>query len=200
VRALPSRAFPLPRAFPSMDGFTLIEVLVALMIVAFGMGAVMTSLTSAASNTERLREKSFAEWVGLNQLALARLTTALPAVGTTSNEVDFGGSRWHWQQTVENFVVPTVLQLTIQVRHADAPNSSSKSKANEDWVATVFGFRGSAIAYPQDTLANWDSVATPPPNPNPNPTPTPGQPGASGAPGVTPAPGGAPPPPSRPLP
>src|ERR1700694_5585676 len=54
-------------------GFTLVEVLVAVVIVAFGMGAVLPALTSAADNVSRMREKSFAEWVALNQLATARL-------------------------------------------------------------------------------------------------------------------------------
>ena len=54
-------------------GFTLLEVLVALVIVAFGMGAVLSALSSSANNIAALREKTIAEWVGMNQIADVRL-------------------------------------------------------------------------------------------------------------------------------
>lgn len=141
-------------------GFTLVEVLVALVIVAFGMGAVLTALTSSADNLTRMREKTFAEWVGLNQLALARLQGTIPPTGATEGDVDFGLNHWHWQQTVENIDVPGIRRLTIRVRAADSkPGQSSGAKPAPDknsWVATVIGFRGDAVQSPQDILGNWD--------------------------------------------
>ena len=44
----------------SRGGFTLIEVLVALAIVAIGMAALMTALTSSASTTSYMRDKTLA--------------------------------------------------------------------------------------------------------------------------------------------
>ncbi|TLY61079.1 MAG: type II secretion system protein GspI, partial [Gammaproteobacteria bacterium] len=83
-------------------GFTLIEVLVALAIVAIGMAAVLGALSSAANTTAYLRDKTFAEWVALNQIATLRLKmqTAPPATGNTAGEVDFAGRSWHWRQEV----------------------------------------------------------------------------------------------------
>jgi general secretion pathway protein I len=145
-------------------GFTLIEVLVALVIVALGMGAVLSSLTSAADSETRMREKTFAEWVGLNQLATERLQARMPTIGKKESDVDFAGSRWHWQETVENMDVPGMLRITIQVRHADSNQSqSTTAKATEaktDWLATIMGFRGDAIQTPVDVLANWDGAGT----------------------------------------
>ncbi len=170
---------PLRGGHPSA-GFTLVEVLVALVIVAFGMGAVLTALTSSADNLTRMREKTFAEWVGLNQLALARLQATIPPTGATEGDVDFGLNRWHWQQTVENIDVPGIRRLTIRVRATDSnPGQSSGSKPAPDknsWVATVIGFRGDAVQSPQDGLANWDA---PPSNPGDGSTPdvTPPAPG-----------------------
>ncbi len=162
-------------------GFTLVEVLVALVIVAFGMGAVLTALTSSADNLTRMREKTFAEWVGLNQLALARLQGTLPPTGATEGDVDFGLNRWHWQQTVENIDVPGIRRLTIRVRAADPKSGqSSPPKPAPDktsWIATVIGFRGDALQSPLDSLGNWDGA---PANTGDNGTPeiTPPVPGA----------------------
>jgi general secretion pathway protein I len=151
-------------------GFTLVEVLVALVIVAFGMGAVLTALTSAADNVTRMREKTFAEWVGLNQLATERLQATLPTTGTKDGDVDFAGKRWHWHEAVENMDLPGIRRLTIQVRYADSvgaqPANSKPAADKASWLATVIGFRGDAVQSPLDLLSEWDGASagtTPPP-------------------------------------
>ena len=111
---------PPPRAPGSLRGFTLVEVLVALVIVAFGMGAVLASLSSAAGAVIRLREQSFAEWVGFNQLATTRLQAALPSNGDTSGEVDFAAGRWQWQQTLTSMDIPGLPRIVVHVRRAPA--------------------------------------------------------------------------------
>ena len=141
-------------------GFTLIEVLVALVIVALGMGAVLSSLTSAADTTIRLREKSFANWVGLNQLATTRLKQLFPALGKSEGDVDFANARWHWRQTVEAMQIPGIRRITVEVRYADTNAEGGRStaatrSAGNDWLATVTGFRGDALSSPQGTLPGW---------------------------------------------
>jgi general secretion pathway protein I len=136
-------------------GFTVIEVLVALIIVALGMGALMTALTSAAQSTLQLREKSFAEWVGLNQLSTARLNHALPATGKTEGEIEFANFSWHWQQDVSDMDIPGLKRIVIEVRHA------GDKVAKDSWLATVVGFRGDAIRTPMGVMSAWDSGALP---------------------------------------
>ena len=150
------------RGSASYAGFTLVEVLVALVIVAFGMGAVLTALTSAADNSIWMRDKTFAEWVGLNQLATERLQVTLPATGSKKGDVELGGTNWHWQETVENIDVPGIRRLTIRVRRAvgsagQAP-ASKPAADNLSWVATVIGFRGDAVQSPLDLLSAWDGA------------------------------------------
>jgi general secretion pathway protein I len=169
-------------------GFTLVEVLVALVIVAFGMGAVLAALSSAADSVMRLREQSFAEWVGFNQLATARLNAALPATGTTSGDVEFASTHWQWQQTVAPMDIPGLRRIIIRVRRAAAPQSApgAKSSANDTWLATVMGFRGDTLQTPLDVLANWDGTGQ---NQGPGDGSGPNQgPGAGGSPGNTPPP------------
>ena len=44
-------------------GFTLIEVLVALAIVAFGLAALFSVINQSARASSYLREKAFAQWI-----------------------------------------------------------------------------------------------------------------------------------------
>ena len=159
------------RSATGMCGFTLVEVLVAMVIVALGMGAVLAALTSAADNVTRMREKTFAEWVGLNQLTDERLQATVPATGGKEGDVEFAGSRWHWQETVEGMDVPGLKRITIQVRHADSkqaqPAATKVTAVSVSWLATVMGFRGDAIQTPLDVLANWDGAGATSPAPTP---------------------------------
>jgi len=162
------------RGFSPVRGFTLIEVLVALVIVALGMSAVMSALTSAADTTGRLREKSFAEWVGLNQVTATRLAPGQPAAGKKEGDVDFAGGRWRWVQQVTPMEIPGVMRIEVQVRRlpgAAKEESGDKAAASAsagdnisdkgppDWLATVTGFKGDKIgSSPTGTFDEWDSV------------------------------------------
>jgi len=136
-------------------GFTLIEVLVALFIVAVGMGTLMSALTTAAQSTMQLREKSFAEWIGLNQLSTARLSVALPATGKSENELEFAGTNWHWEQNVSDMEVPGLKRIVIQVRRA------GDNVPKDRWLATVVGFRGDAIRTARGVMSNLDNAVIP---------------------------------------
>ncbi len=81
-------------------GFTLIEVLVALVIVALGMAALMESIGSAADTSTWLRDKTFAQWIGFNQLEQTRQSGSAPAAGTTGGELDYAGRHWRRRHEV----------------------------------------------------------------------------------------------------
>jgi general secretion pathway protein I len=66
-------------------GFTLIEVLVALAIVAVALGAGARAVGALADNAERLSQVTAAQWCADNQLTALRLARVLPGVG----EADF---------------------------------------------------------------------------------------------------------------
>ena len=72
-------------------GFTLIEVLVALVVVALGMSAVLASLTSAADTVYFLKDKTLAEWIAFNRITEVRLQKKLPVKGKTDGDVEFAG-------------------------------------------------------------------------------------------------------------
>ena len=158
-------------------GFTLIEVLVALAIVAIGMSAVMGALTSSANTISYLRDKTFAQWVALNQIANLRLSGQLPPTGNSDGDTDFAGRSWHWRQEVVATQVPGVERIDISVRPADV-----KAGDDQGWFTTVSGIQGDALGTPSPAEPLWGAqgLAGSPGNPASNPgtlvplpTPTP---------------------------
>ena len=62
-------------------GFTLIEVLVALTIVAITLGAGIKAAGALTNNSQRLADASAAQWCADNQLTALRLANTTPPVG-----------------------------------------------------------------------------------------------------------------------
>ena len=62
-------------------GFTLVEVLVALAIVAVALAAGMRAAGALTNNTERLSQVIAAQWCADNALTNLRLAGQLPGIG-----------------------------------------------------------------------------------------------------------------------
>jgi general secretion pathway protein I len=78
-------------------GFTLIEVLVALAIVAIALGAGLRAAGALTGNAERLAEVSAAQWCADNQLTALRLAHQLPGVGDADFTCRQLGRDYHGQ-------------------------------------------------------------------------------------------------------
>ena len=157
-------------------GFTLIEVLVALAIVAIGMAAVLESLTSSANTTVYLQDKTFAGWVALNRLATVRLSNSVPQAGTSSDNISYAGQNWEWQQKVTTTQIPGMVQIEVDVKPADSTAGDDRG-----WYASATGFASNAIAPPTNPPSQvWSA------NPiDTLPTSMPGQTGTVTTPTVT---------------
>ncbi|WP_374343616.1 type II secretion system minor pseudopilin GspI [Azonexus sp.] len=81
-------------------GFTLLEVLVALAILALGLGAAARAGLAAADTAGALRERLLAGWVAEDRAALLRATRAWPEPGTSAGRSRQGGRDFVWRQQV----------------------------------------------------------------------------------------------------
>jgi general secretion pathway protein I len=131
-------------------GFTLVEVLVALAVVAIGMAAVMGALTSSANTVSYLRDKTFAQWVALNQIATLRLSGQMTATGNSDGDTDYAGRSWHWRQEVTATEVPGVVRIDIKVRPKEVEGGDDNG-----WYTTVTGIQGDAVGTPNGFQPNW---------------------------------------------
>jgi len=138
-------------------GFTLVEVLVALVIVALGSAAVLSALTTGADSTARLRERSFAEWVASNRLVEARTSREAPKPGSREGEVEFAGSMWQWREDIDRTPITGMLQIKVSAR----PKATDGER--DGWLVTLIGFHGASVASPPGADAVWDIARRGPP-------------------------------------
>lgn len=80
------------------QGFTLLEVMVALLIVAISLGGAVKVIGNAAANSSRMNNKTFANWVALNQIAKLRITKEWPKFGKVKGDDEMAGRKWIWSQ------------------------------------------------------------------------------------------------------
>lgn len=78
----------------SRRGFTLIEVLVALVIVAVTLGAGIKAAGALLNNAERLAEISEAQWCADNELTGLKLARAYPDVGESTFDCEQLGRQY----------------------------------------------------------------------------------------------------------
>jgi general secretion pathway protein I len=135
------------------SGFTLIEVLAALVIVALGMLGAITAVNQSARNGTYLREKTLAHWVAMNVITERRLQQAPPDVAETSGEVEFANTRWRWKMRVTQTEVRSLRRMDVSVALASAPENSS--------LATLSGFYGTAISGASGVPVNWAGTGAP---------------------------------------
>lgn len=113
--------------------FTLLEVLVALAVLALALGALVRAGGEQARSLDHLRTRSFAEWVAADQLARARLAETWPDTGTRRGVTHMGQRQWHWRQSVSPTEDEDIRRIEITVRME--PESEAP-------VTTLAGFIG----------------------------------------------------------
>jgi general secretion pathway protein I len=96
-------------------GFTLIEVMVALTIVAFSLTAVAASMSQMIDAANAMRDRTYASWIAQNKLAEMRLAGVLPDVSTTSGEVEYANTIWEWRAVVSETGIENFRRIDVSI-------------------------------------------------------------------------------------
>lgn len=114
-----------PRPPGLQRGFTLIEVLVALAIIAVAMGAALRATGIMAENNRALQDKALALLAAQNALTQLRLEQALPRAGARSEACPQGGRALQCDMEFTNSMNRSFRQVSVKVRDAGAPQPST---------------------------------------------------------------------------
>jgi general secretion pathway protein I len=96
-------------------GFTLLEILVALFVLAIALTATARSLGAATDTTAALRDRALARWVAEDQLTNLELQRAWPELDVKEGDADMGGRSFHWSQATTPTPVASMRRVEVSV-------------------------------------------------------------------------------------
>jgi general secretion pathway protein I len=125
-------------------GFTLIEVMVALVIASLALVAVMASISQMVDAGTAMRDRTYASWIAQNKIAELRLANTEPDVSESNGEVEFAGLDWGWTATISETGVEFLYRVDVAVSFA----------GSNDVIRTVTGFIGEP-GVPGESNRSW---------------------------------------------
>ncbi len=97
------------------DGFTLIEVMVALTIIAISLGALLNTSGTQANSASYLKQKTLAHWVAVNELTQIRISKTFPNLGDKKGSTKMAKHEWYWIRTTKKTEDENALEVTFTV-------------------------------------------------------------------------------------
>lgn len=104
-------------------GFTLIEVMIALSVVAIGLMATLKAVNEEVSGANLTRNKMIALWVLENKVAEIRLNPLLPNIGINEGQQTLFNQTWQWQTNTTNTANTKIRKVEVSILQ---PNSKDK--------------------------------------------------------------------------
>jgi len=147
-----SRQHPLRARWNLSRGFTLLETMIALMIVAIALPALVTLVMTQLDGSAAIRDKTYAYWVAENQLTRIRLLQQQKMSGAISGytlptqesgDVEMVGLEWHWEmRTFDMEALPVKgfkrIEIAVRLKSSVGGNSGDDAPA----LARLNGYIG----------------------------------------------------------
>lgn len=98
------------------QGFTLIEVMLAMAVFAIAGIALLSAASNNARHIGHLEDKMLASWVASNQLVSVNLIDKWPPKNNLKGDVELAGREWFWQQKVLKTNDTNMRAIVMEVR------------------------------------------------------------------------------------
>lgn len=111
-------------------GFSLIEILVALSVIAIGMSAALSVTNSSIDTLTEVEKRTYSNWVAqnvMNELKLKGPTVA----GELEGKHELAGQQWFWQAEIKTTFDADVLSCNLSI---------ALDKQIQDVEATLFSY------------------------------------------------------------
>lgn len=119
--------------FRYMQGFTLLEVLIALAVLALSMGAVIKATSDYTGNQSYLRDRTLAMWVARNVLVRFQVEGEWLSVGERKGTEEMGNQEWRWMTRISQTEEAELRRLDVEVYPVDSDD-------DENPVSVLSGF------------------------------------------------------------
>ena len=129
-----------------LAGFTLLEVMVALVIISLALAGVAGSMGQMIDTANTMRDRTYASWIAQNKITEMRLSSALPEVGESSGEEDYANTTWAWTADVSETGIENLMKVDVSVSYPGV----------DEPVRLVTGFIGEPVA-PGQSNQIWNS-------------------------------------------
>lgn len=103
-------------------GFTLLEVIIAIALIAIALPAFLFSMAQVSNNTADASRDSIAYWIAYNQMETVKLEYRLNerlVKGESTGEAEMAGQRWDWRVVTRESELPDMWQVTVEAGLAD---------------------------------------------------------------------------------
>ncbi|TRY33500.1 type II secretion system protein GspI [Aliiglaciecola sp. M165] len=97
------------------SGFTLLEVMLALLIFALTGTAIMKAATDHLNGVSQIEDITFATWVANNRLTQLNIYTTWPPKDNEKGSEVMAGRTWYWQQKILKTPDEDLLGIEISV-------------------------------------------------------------------------------------
>ena len=117
-------------------GFTLLETLIGLVVLALALVALSRTAASQVNAFSDMRERTVAGWLAQDVLTQTRLTTQFPATGKSDGRRRYANRDWRYEVEVQNTDVDNIRRIDVRVFDgADATPMASLAGFASDQIA-----------------------------------------------------------------
>ncbi len=127
-----------------ISGFTLIEVLIALAILAIALTAAVRAASVATDSANETKLRTLATWIAQNRIALVSTSAVFPPVGESNGRETMANIEFAWKQKISNTPNTAFRKIEVQVLRPSVGvgvgTGAGVGAVNESWLANLSGF------------------------------------------------------------